>query len=188
MQRRLRIGRPIGWKKKKKSAYNPVISNAAVPRKPGPKHSLGIVLHDNRHRLLVQPVRLGHHTFTEPVRDVVRAKQSSDDAEQLQGHQREGGDVPLLQQELLEPQVRSFASGELTPGVAGLADGSLDERVEVAAAVELVLDAQATEDTEGARPLGVDFAFEVEGDASVGEVTGDDENAEGDPTHEGVDG
>lgn len=98
---------------------------------------------------------------------MVRAKQSSDDAEQLHGDQRERRDVPLLQQEPLEPQIRTFATGQLTPSIASLADGSLNERVEVAAAAELVLDAQATEDAERARPLGVDFAFEVEGDAFV---------------------
>jgi hypothetical protein len=37
------------------------------------------------------------------------------------------------------------------------------------------------------RPLGVDFAFEVECPAFEGDVARDDEEGEADPEHEGVD-
>lgn len=147
-----------------------------------------VVLHNDGHRLLVQPVRLGHHAFTKAVRDVIRAQQRGDDATQLNGDQSEGGDVPFLQQEPLELQVRTLATGQLASGVAGLADGRLNEGAEVSAAVQFVLDAQAAEDAEVAGPLSVDFAFQVEGDALVGEVSGHDEQAESDPAHDRVHG
>ena len=49
-----------------------------------------------------------------------------------------------------------------------------------------VLNAEATEDAKLAGPLGVEFAFEVEGDAFVGEVPGDDEECKCDPAEEGI--
>lgn len=51
---------------------------------------------------------------------------------------------------------------------ASLADCGLDERRKVAAALEEVLDLQATTSAKVSRPLGIDFTFEVEGVALVG--------------------
>ena len=93
-----------------------------------------------------------------------------------------------LEDEALELEVGGFAPGEDAACEARLADRRLDERVEVATAAELVLDAQTAGDAEGAGPLGVDLALEVERAHFVREIPGDEDEDEGDPGEESVDG
>ena len=117
---------------------------------------------------------------------MVGAQERDDDRPQLHGHKPKASDIPPLQQEPLEPDIRAFASRELGSGITRLGDSRFDERRKVSTALQFVLDAETTEDAELAGPLGVDFAFEVEGDAFVGEIPGDDEECECDPAEEGV--
>lgn len=100
----------------------------------------------------------------------------------------ESDDIPLLEYDPLKIQVRAFAPREGGAGVAALADGGFGKRAEVAAAGEGVLDTLAPKEAEVAGPLSVDFAFEVEGATFVGEVARYEDEDEGDPEEEVVDG
>lgn len=119
---------------------------------------------------------------------MVRAQQAGDHDRELGRDEREDDGVPALEDDALKVDVRALAPGEDAPRVARLADGRLDKGVEVAAAVELVLDAQAAVEAEVAGPLGVDLALEVECALLVGDVAWGDEEGEADPEEEGVDG
>ena len=61
-----------------------------------------------------------------------------------------------------------------------------DERVVVTTAGQEVLEIESCVGVEESGPLEVGLAFEIEGAFAVGDVTGDDEEAEGDPEEEGV--
>lgn len=84
--------------------------------------------------------------------------------------------------------IRELAPGKNASSIARLTDRRLDERGEVPAAPELILDTEATLCAEVSGPLGVDFSFEVERAAFVGEVAWHDEEDESDPEKECVDG
>lgn len=120
--------------------------------------------------------------------DVIRAQESRDDASQMEGYETECHDIPLIQNPLLESHVWALATRHLAARIAFCADGSLDVWREVSAAFQEVLNRQPPSDTEVARPLGVDFAFEVEGSLFVRNVSGDDEEAERNPEADGVNG
>ncbi len=150
--------------------------------------ALGVVVHDDRHAVHVQAVRLRHHALPEAVRDVVRAQQRRDHDRELRGHDREHRRVPPLEDEPLEHDVRALAPGQQAPRVARLRHRRLDERVEVPAAAQLVLHAQAAVEPEVARPLRVDLALEVERALLVRDVARRDEQREADPEQERVHG
>lgn len=160
----------------------------AQMRKTERQDVLGVVVHDDGHAVHIKAVRLGHHALPKAVRDVVRAQQRRDHDRELRGHDHEHGRVPPLQYQPLELYVRPFAPRQQRARVARLRDGGLDERVEVPAAVELVLHAQAAVEPEVARPLRVHFSLEVERALLVGDVPRGDEQREADPEEEGVDG
>lgn len=150
--------------------------------------SLGVVVHDDGHAVKREAVGLGHHALPEPVRDMIRAEQASDGDREVERDEGEGDGVPPAEDEALELEVSFLAPREDRAGVACLRDGRFDERAEIAAAVELVLDAEAAVGAEGAGPLGVDLALEVERATLVCDVAGGDEEGEADPKQEGKDG
>jgi hypothetical protein len=151
-------------------------------------HELCIVVHDDSHGVHGEAVGLGHHALSEPVRDVVRAEEAGDDDEEVEGHERKGGDVPAAEDEALELEEAVLAAVEDGAGVARLGDGGLDEGGVVAAAAEGALDAGATVAAEVAGPHLVELALEGEGALLVGDVAGGDEEGEDDPEEEGEDG
>lgn len=146
---------------------------------------LCVVVHDDGHAVHVEAVGLRHHALAEAVRDVVRAQQARDHDGELDGHDGEDGGEPALEDGALKLEVRALASGKNATRIARLADGGLDEGVEVATAAELILNAQPAVNTEGAGPLGVELALEVERVLLVGDVPGRDEERERDPEEEG---
>ena len=93
---------------------------------------------------------------------MVGAQERDDHDRKLRGHEREHDRVPALENLALEVDVRALASGKQAARVARLADGRLDERVEVPAAVQLVLDPETAVEPEIARPLCVHLALKVE--------------------------
>ena len=76
--------------------------------------------------------------------------------------------------------------GSITPRTTRLANGSLDERGKVAAAIKLILDTHAAFCAKFLGPLGIDLALEVEGALFVGDIAGSDKEGECDPGEEGV--
>ena len=106
----------------------------------------------------------------------------------MQRDERERHRIPLPQDHALVVHIEALAPRQDTPRITRLADSRLYERGEVPAAPELVLDAEAAVCTESARPLRVDFSFEIERAALVGEVAWHDEEDEGDPEKECVNG
>ena len=150
------------------------------------KYELCVVVHDDGHAVHVESVRLRHHALAEPVRDVVRTQQTRDHDRQLRRDEGEHDDVPPLQNRLLEPDVRAFASWQDAAGVTRLTACSLDESVEVPAALQLILDPQTAVDAQRLRPLRVDLSFQVEGAFLVGDVSRRDEEGEADPEEERV--
>lgn len=166
----------------------PVHQRSRPENKNNDVNLLGVVIHDDRHTVHVQPVRLGHHPFPEPERDVIRAQQSRDHDEQLGGHDPENGRVPLLQNVLLEPDIRSFTTRQNAPGVTCVGSRSFYERVEVTAALKLVLYPQPSVHAQILTPLQVDLALEIEVAFFVGDVTGNDEKNEADPEEERIPG
>jgi hypothetical protein len=106
----------------------------------------------------------------------------------MQRDNRERHDIPPLKQQLLERQIRGLAPREEGPRITRRRNGSLYIRREIATARELALYRCAPRLAEELGPLGVDLALEVECVFFVGDVAGDDEEAEGEPEEEGVDG
>ena len=119
---------------------------------------------------------------------MVRAQQRGDHDGDLRGDDAEDDGVPVLEDVALELEVRALAAGQHAARIARLADRRLDERVEVAAALKLVLNAQTAAQAEVAGPLGVDLALEVERALLVSDVAGRDEQREADPEEERVPG
>jgi hypothetical protein len=117
---------------------------------------------------------------------VVSAKQSGNHTSELNGNKGEGDGVPALKNHLVETHIAAFTTGESAASVAGLRNGGFNERREIAAAMELILNAKTTEDTEITRPLGVDFTLKIEGDTAVAHVTRGDEETERNPEKKGV--
>lgn len=106
------------------------------------RSSLCIVIHDDSHTVHIQPVRLWHHSLSEPICHMVGAKQAGKHDEDLEGNNREDDRVPPLQHRPLKLDIRTLAAGQNTAGITGLTDGSFDERVKVTAAVKLILDTE----------------------------------------------
>jgi len=102
--------------------------------------------------------------------------------------ENENSRVPALEDEALELHIRELATGQNAPGIARLADCRLDERREIPAALELVLDTHAALCAELLRPLSVDLALEVECALFVSDVPWCNEESEGNPGEEGVPG
>ena len=148
------------------------------------KDALGVVVHDDSHGVQVEAVRLGHHALAEAVRDVVRAQEAGEHDEDVRGDDGEHDGVPPLQHDLLELEVRALASRQHAPCITSLADGRLDEGIEVSTASELVLNPQTAGDTESVRPLSVDFALKVERTPLVGDVARCNEQRKADPKEE----
>jgi hypothetical protein len=106
----------------------------------------------------------------------------------MQRDERERHRIPLLQHHALEFYIGQFAPRQNTPRITRLANSRLYEWGKVPAAPELVLDAEAALCTKFAGPLRVDLSLEIECSALVGEVAWHDEEDEGDPKKECVDG
>lgn len=151
-------------------------------------NSLCVIVHDNRHAVHAQSIRLRHHALPEAVGNVVRAQKRGEDARNVHGDDGEGDDVPAFEHRLLELEVVVLAARQDAARIAGLAGSGLNEGREVAAAVELVLDAQTTGEPEHARPLRVDLALQVERAALVREVARGGDHGEHDPEQNVVDG
>lgn len=86
-----------------------------------------------------------------------------------------------------EAQVSAFAAWQGTARITATAGARFDERAVVPATAETVLHPSAVDYGELARPLEVNFAFEIEVPLFVGDVAGRYEDGEGDPEDEGVD-
>ena len=164
------------------------VSSSAQRKVRRARNVLCVLVHDDGHGVHVEAVGLGHHAFTEAVGDVVGAEEAANDDGDLEGDEAKDDDVPSLEDGLFKAYVGALAAGEDAAGVTGLRDGGLDEGREVAAAPELVLDAEPAGDAKVLRPLGVDLAVEVESVLFIGDVAGDDEEGEAEPEEEGVDG
>ena len=104
----------------------------------------------------------------------------------MHGDDGEHGRIPLPQHPPLKPQVVKLTPRQHAARITRLAHSRLDERAEISTAAQLVLEPQSTIRTEVAGPLRVDLTFEVERVPLVGEVSGDEEEDEGDPEEEGV--
>jgi hypothetical protein len=68
-----------------------------------------------------------------------------------------------------------------------LGDSSFDKGGVISAAMELILDSETAFCTENARPLGINFSFEVEYTLFIGYVAGGDEEGKTEPESESVD-
>lgn len=131
----------------------------------------GVIIHDDGHAVQAQPVRLGHHTLSEPVSDVVRAQQADDDDHDVDGDEGKRGGKPALQNQPLPVQVALLVAGKDRPGIACGTDGGFNKRAVIPAAFQLVLDAQTSVARQLARPLQVDLALEVDSLALVCNVS-----------------
>jgi hypothetical protein len=177
-RRRIRTAPRVGWRD--------VISNGGREQRKA-AHVLGVVVHDDGHAVHGEAVRLRHQALAEAVGDVVRAEQAADDRAELKRDERERDGVPAAEDVALKVQELVLAPGERAAGVARLRDGRLDERREVAAAAERVLDARAAVAAELARPELVELALERERPLLVRDVAGCDEEREDGPEEHGVD-
>ena len=73
---------------------------------------LCVVVHDHRHTVHVETVRLGHHSLTETVCYMIAAQKSGEDSTNLEGNKAEGSRVPTLEDESLEFDIRRLAARE----------------------------------------------------------------------------
>ena len=119
---------------------------------------------------------------------MVRAEKSGDHNEEVEWDQSEGDSEPPLEDDTFVPHVKTFATWEDSPRVAGLGDRGQHERTEISAALELILDRQATGGPEVLRPLFVELPFQVERALLVSDVTGSDKEGKTDPQQERVPG
>lgn len=106
----------------------------------------------------------------------------------MERYETECHNVPFFENPLLEPHVGALATLQLAARVAFCANGRFDVWREVPAALQEVLNSQASSNTEVARPLSVDFALEVESALFVRKVAGDHEKTERNPETECVHG
>lgn len=150
------------------------------------EYVLCVVVHDDGHAVHVKAICLGHHTLAESVGDVVGAEESDDHNGDLRRNDTEHGSIPAFENSALKLDVRTLAAWEDAAGVTRLADGSLDEGVEVPAAVELILHPKTTLETQLTRPLCVDLAFQIEGSLLVCDIAGCDKEGKSDPQKECV--
>ena len=104
----------------------------------------------------------------------------------MQRHHGKNRLVPYLQHLPLIGDIQCLASRKEAPRIACLADGRLHERTEVPTAPQLVLYPQPAVRAEVPGPLGIDFAFDVELAALVGDVPGQDEENEDNPEEKRV--
>ena len=74
-----------------------------------------------------------------------------------------------------------FTPRQGTSRITSLTDGGLYERTEVPTALELILDPQTSIYAEVSRPLGVDFAFEIERATFISDVAWRDEQGKTNP-------
>lgn len=119
---------------------------------------------------------------------MIGAKERSDHDGDLEGNKTENAGIPTLEDSALELDIRAFASGQDTASITGLTDGGFNERVEISAALELVLYTKTAVEAKDTRPLGVDLALEVEGALLVRDIAWGNEQGETDPEEEGVPG
>lgn len=147
----------------------------------GKSDLLCIIIHDDGHTVEVEAVRLGHHALSEAVGDMVGAQEGGNHACELERDERKGDSVPRGKDIALKAEITALAARKRGARVAGLGNGGLDIWAKVAAAVELVLDAQTARETDAGGPLGIDLALQVEGLFLVGNVTGSDKETKCDP-------
>lgn len=103
-------------------------------------NALSIVIHDNGHAIHIQPISFGHHAFSESVSDVVRTKEGRNDDEDMKSDDGKDDGEPSKEDGTLVSHIRKLATRENTACVTGCSHGGFDERAEVAATLELVLD------------------------------------------------
>ena len=106
----------------------------------------------------------------------------------MERHDDEHGGVPSAEDHAFEFHVAVLAACKHRAGIAGLRDGCFDERTEVTAAVELVLDAETTLCTKITRPLVVDFSLQIERPFLVCDVPGRDDKRKANPEQERIHG
>lgn len=90
-----------------------------------------------RRTSLIQPILFRHHPLPQPIRNVIGAQKRHNNDDDMHRDEDEARGVPITEDVTLEAEVASFAAGEDGAGVTGVGGGGFDERVEVAAAVEL---------------------------------------------------
>ena len=145
-----------------------------------------IIFHYNRHSAEIEAIRFRHHTLPEAMCDMVGAQEPGEHDSDLDWDKDENCGIPSLEHEAFKLHVRQLATGQDTPRIARLADGSLDERRKIATAFELILDAHAAFRAEFLGPLGVDFALEVERAFFVSDISRSNQKGESDPGEECV--
>lgn len=106
----------------------------------------------------------------------------------MHGDDQECHYVPTFEHQGLEGQVRAFATREDAPGITHLCDCRFHERREVPTARELGLYPCAPRLAEHLRPLSIDLALEIERVLLVGDIAWGNEQTEGYPHKEGVNG
>lgn len=140
MQRHDRIARPI------------VYGNCQSVREPmnvtGRGNVLRVILHDDSHTVHTQSIRLGHHTLSEPIGNVIGTEEGGDHDSNVQRNETENDGIPSPENHALISHIRKFASGENAPCITGLGNGSLNEGAEVPATLKLILDPQSSFSTE----------------------------------------
>lgn len=147
-----------------------------------------IVVHDDGHGVDIETVALGCETLTEAVGDVVGAEKTSEDDENVSGHESEGNSVPCAKNSTLELHVPVLASVLVGTGVAERGNSRFVLGRKVTTALERVLDTKTANCAEITRPLEVDLAFKVEGLFLVCNVAGGDDECKADPEQKSVDG
>lgn len=58
------------------------------------------MIHDDGHAVQTEVIRLGHHTLSEAVRDVVATQKSGENNQDVEGNEREDDRVPNLSMHL----------------------------------------------------------------------------------------
>lgn len=102
---------------------------------------LGIIVHNSRYAVNIKAVRLGRQSFSEPVRDVIRAQQARDHHKYVERDEAKDAYIPPFQNPTLKVQKVLFTPWQHGPRITRRTDGRLNERVVVTATLEFVLHA-----------------------------------------------
>lgn len=111
---------------------------------------------------------------------------STHNNEQVRPRNRKGHGEPPAKDEPLPVQIFPLTPRQHTPRITRRADRRLNERTEPSTAPQLILNPQPTRNPQLPTPLGIQLAFQIERPFTVGDVPGNDEEGESDPSEETV--
>jgi len=149
-------------------------------------HVLRIIIHNHRHTLQTQPIRLGHHPLPKPIRHMVRTQQPREHHRQLDHHNRKDRRIPLPQDPPLILHIPKLTPRQYTPRITRLAQRSLNVRRKVPTAPQLILHDQPPVCTEPPRPLRVDLALQIKRPSFIRHISRDQHQRKDHPEEEGV--